>query len=98
MSLVRDELPGRGLTTVAALHDLNLAAAYCDQVLLLDAGRLVASGSPAEVLNAETISAVYRVDCDVIPHPRTGHPLIVFSETLPANAASPQKEAVTQDE
>jgi iron complex transport system ATP-binding protein len=67
------------VTSIIALHDLNLASAFCDHVLLLQDGRLVASGTPAEVLQSGIISDVYGVGCDVIPHPRTGHPVIVYS-------------------
>ena len=68
-----------GLTAIMALHDLNLAAAYCDRILLLHRGRLVAAGTPAAVLVPETIAEVYGVDCDIVAHPRGGHPVIVFS-------------------
>lgn len=74
-----------GLTAIMALHDLNLAAAYCDRILLLHGGRLVAAGTPREVLRPETIQAVYGVECDIVDHPRGGHPVIVFSPM----AASP---------
>ena len=70
-----------GLTAVMALHDLNLAAAYCDRILLLHRGRLVAAGTPTEVLIPEIIAEVYGVDCDIVAHPRGGHPVIVFSPT-----------------
>jgi iron complex transport system ATP-binding protein len=80
------QVRGLGLTSVMALHDLNLAAAYCDHILLLHRGRLVASGTPAEVLRPSTIADVYGVDCDIIAHPRGGHPVIVFS---PAGAPPP---------
>jgi iron complex transport system ATP-binding protein len=89
LDLVGSQVRRRGLTGVAALHDLNLAAAYCDYVLLLDSGVLVAAGTPDEVLRPETIAAVYGVDCDVIPHPRGGHPLIVFS---PAHGPTPEPD------
>ena len=60
------ELIGRlGTTTLAALHDLNLAARYCDRLAMLCEGRLVAAGTPAEVLTAERISAVYGVEATV---------------------------------
>ena len=68
-----------GVTAIMALHDLNLAAAYCDQILLLDGGRLVAAGTPDEVLTPEIIGAVYGVDCFILQHPRGGHPVIVYS-------------------
>ncbi|TFC47382.1 ATP-binding cassette domain-containing protein [Cryobacterium sp. TMT1-21] len=82
---------GAGLTAIMALHDLNLAAAYCDRILLLNRGRLVASGTPDEVLRPLIIAEVYGVDCDVIPHPRGGHPVIVFSPAAaPAFPSSPE--------
>jgi iron complex transport system ATP-binding protein len=48
-----------GLTLVAAMHDLTLAAQYADRVLLLDAGRVVADGAPAEVLTEEALARHY---------------------------------------
>ncbi len=48
-----------GLTLVAAMHDLTLAAQYADRVLLLDEGRVVADGAPVEVLTEEALSEHY---------------------------------------
>lgn len=53
-----------GLTVVAALHDLNAAADWADQVLVLDAGRISALGLPAEVLTPERIAAVFQVQVE----------------------------------
>ncbi|MBK6684089.1 MAG: ABC transporter ATP-binding protein [Deltaproteobacteria bacterium] len=53
-----------GLTVVAALHDLNAASDWADQVLLLDAGRISALGLPAEVLTPERITAVFQVQVE----------------------------------
>ena len=78
LSLVH-QVRGLGLTSVLALHDLNLAAAYCDRIVLLQAGQLAAFGTPAEVLRPALIRSVYGVDCDIVPHPRTGRPVIIFS-------------------
>jgi len=50
---------------VIVLHDLALAAAYCDRVVMLDAGRVVASGPPAEVFTPVNIAAVFGVRADV---------------------------------
>jgi iron complex transport system ATP-binding protein len=50
-----------GLCVVAVLHDLNLAAAACDRVVILDRGRVVAEGAPSAVLTAERVSAVWGV-------------------------------------
>ena len=68
-----------GTTTIAALHDLNLAASFCDHVLVLSNGRLAAAGSPSDVLTPELVRAVYHVDADVLSHPRTGRPVIAFA-------------------
>ncbi|MET1052405.1 MAG: ATP-binding cassette domain-containing protein [Mycetocola sp.] len=80
LSLVRAQTAA-GLTAVAALHDLNIAAAYADTVIVLSAGRVVAAGPAASVLTGELISEVYGVRADVLEHPRTGRPLIAFDTT-----------------
>jgi iron complex transport system ATP-binding protein len=56
-----------GLTLVAAMHDLTLAAQYADRMLLLDAGRVVADGLPLEVLTETTIATHYGAAVDVVP-------------------------------
>jgi iron complex transport system ATP-binding protein len=58
-----------GLAVLIALHDLNLAARYTDRLALLVAGRLLALGTPAEVLTPQTILQAYRVQVEVRPHP-----------------------------
>ncbi|KUI41255.1 histidinol phosphatase [Mycobacterium sp. IS-1590] len=54
-----------GATVVAALHDLNLAAAYCDRICILDSGGLVAIGTPAQVLTVDMLAEVYGVTARV---------------------------------
>lgn len=66
------------VTTIAALHDLNLAALYCDYLYVLKAGALVASGRPEAVLTAGLIHDVYGVRADVTIHSFTGRPHVVF--------------------
>ena len=64
---VVDELrDGEGLTVVAAAHDLTLAGRYADRLVLLDAGRVVADGSPEEVLTEATLTAHYGAGIRVI--------------------------------
>ena len=72
-------LAGDGVTVLAALHDLNLAAAYSDHLVVLQHGTVVAAGPTRLTLTPELISAIYGVHADVIPHPRTGRPTIAFS-------------------
>ncbi|MFT3872999.1 MAG: ABC transporter ATP-binding protein [Nocardioides sp.] len=63
-----------GITVVAVLHDLEFAAAYCDEVGVLDAGRLVALGPVGDILTAGLVAEVYGVDVTVETHPVTGRP------------------------
>jgi iron complex transport system ATP-binding protein len=67
------------VTTVIAIHDLNLAAMYCDVVVVLQEGRVVAAGAPSDVLTAELISEVYGVAATIARDMRRGHPVITFS-------------------
>ncbi len=71
LDLVR-ELVDDGLTAVAAIHDLNLAARYCDRLVLLQQGRVLAEGPPAEVLTPETIESAFGVKSAVYRDPITG--------------------------
>ncbi|MFB7631642.1 ABC transporter ATP-binding protein [Streptomyces sp. NPDC056149] len=66
-----------GVTAVIAVHDLNLAAAFCDRVCVLDQGRLLADGAPEAVLTEELIAEVYGVRTEVSMHPVKGKPNIV---------------------
>ncbi|WP_277053179.1 heme ABC transporter ATP-binding protein [Zestomonas thermotolerans] len=71
------DFAGRGVAVLVILHDLNLAARYCDRILLLDRGRPHALGTPEEVLRAEPLQAVFGLEVLVQTHPERGHPLIV---------------------
>jgi len=53
----------RGATIIAAIHDLNFAAAYCDSIILLNQGRVVTIGPPRQVLSAELLHQVFAIDC-----------------------------------
>ena len=64
MELLRAEADGGGLV-IAVLHDLTMAARYCDRLLLMDGGRSVAVGPPPEVLSAARLRAVYGIDARV---------------------------------
>ncbi|WP_411059180.1 heme ABC transporter ATP-binding protein [Streptomyces sp. E11-3] len=71
------ERAAAGDAVVVVLHDLGLAAAYADRVAVLHEGRVAADGAPADVLEAELLSRVYRQPLEVLPHPRTGALLVI---------------------
>jgi iron complex transport system ATP-binding protein len=74
------ELANGGLTVLAALHDLSLAAGYADHVIVLNEGRVVASGDPRATLTRELIRDVWGVEAAVLEHPVSGRPLIAYSD------------------
>lgn len=67
-----------GITTIAALHELNLAAFFCNRLYVLKAGKVVAFGTPEAVLRPDLIRDVYGVWSDVMTHPLTGKLNITF--------------------
>lgn len=69
-----------GACVVIVLHDLNLAAAYSDRVIMMADGAIVADGSPAEVFTAERVSEIYRQPVMVIKHPERGCPLVLSTD------------------
>lgn len=71
------ERAAAGDGVVVVLHDLGLAAAYADRVAVLHEGRIAVHGPPAEVFEDGLLSRVYRQPVEVLPHPRTGAPLVV---------------------
>ena len=75
MELVR----GLGLSTLTALHDLNLAATYCDRIYVLAEGRVVAAGTPDDVLQPDLVHEVFGVRAERLRHPVDGRLLLAFS-------------------
>lgn len=73
LDLVRDLADHHDVAIGVVLHDLNQAAAIADEVVLLHAGRIRATGSPAEVLSAEALTQTYGIRIEVLVDPETGH-------------------------
>ena len=82
------------MTVLAALHDLNIAAMYCDRLYVMDNGIIVASGRTEEVLSAALIRDVFGVEAEVVIHPRTGKKHIVYFSEMSLATPPRQKGAV----
>lgn len=80
MELVAEWRKEAGITVVAVLHDLNLAALYCDKLLVLRDGRAVSMGTPEEMLTSERIRSVYDVEPVIVAHPVYGAPQVLLSK------------------
>jgi len=74
-----------GVSVVVALHDLNLATSFCDEVLVIHQGRAVCLGKPAEVLTADLIREVYGVEVRIL-HPE-GDETPLFQFLRPTSSA-----------
>jgi iron complex transport system ATP-binding protein len=74
---VLELVAGLGVTVLAAMHDLSLAALFCDQAYLMADGRIVTGGPPAQVITAETVRHAYGADVLVIDHPETATPHLI---------------------
>ena len=72
-------LKNQGLTVFSSIHDLNIAACYCDKIVLMKAGKIVDIGTPWEVLVPEKIKNLFGVDSQITENEATGRPNIVFT-------------------
>jgi iron complex transport system ATP-binding protein len=70
--LIREKCETRGLGSLVITHDLNLAAAFADKLVLIGGGKIIASGSPNEVLSAENLKNVYGIDVLIDENPSNG--------------------------
>jgi ferric hydroxamate transport system ATP-binding protein len=75
LALVQRLSRERGLGVVVVLHDVNMASRFCDEILALQMGRLIARGTPDEIMTPDQLEAIYGIAMDVIPHPVTGQPV-----------------------
>jgi len=88
---------GLGTTVIAALHDLNIAAAFCDEVAVLDEGRLVAVGQPDAVLTPDLVGGVFRVTARVATEIDTGARVMAF-HPRPLRGPSPSDNPTERNE
>jgi iron complex transport system ATP-binding protein len=77
LELLADLNRSRGTTVVMVLHDLNLAVRYADHLVAMRAGRIVAAGRPADVVDAALVQEVFDLRSVVVPDPVTGDPMVV---------------------
>lgn len=79
-----------GTTIVVVLHELNLAARYADDLVIMCDGRVVAHGAPSDVLTPDVVSSAFDLEALVIPDPLTTTPLVI---PVPGGTHVPADEA-----
>ncbi|WP_321818520.1 MULTISPECIES: ATP-binding cassette domain-containing protein [unclassified Paraburkholderia] len=77
LRLLRTLTDERALTVVIVLHDVNLAARFCDEMIALHSGRLLQCGTPDEIMDARVLESIYGIPMDILPHPHNGSRLAV---------------------
>ncbi|TXI09931.1 MAG: ATP-binding cassette domain-containing protein [Rhizobium sp.] len=75
LALVQSLARERSLTVIIVLHDVNLAARYCDRIVALGNGRIVAQGDPATIMTAEQLQRIFSVGMGVFSHPQRREPI-----------------------
>ncbi|WP_372472894.1 heme ABC transporter ATP-binding protein [Capnocytophaga sp. ARDL2] len=72
------EFTRKNHTALVVLHDLNIATQFADRLILLNNGKIDSFDTAEKVLTQEKISKVYKYPCNIIHHPKTQQPIIVF--------------------
>ncbi|BFH70516.1 ABC transporter ATP-binding protein [Paenibacillus dendritiformis] len=98
MDVVRDWQRDCGLTVVSVLHDLNLAALYCDRLVVVHEGRIAADGAPEDLMSPDVIARYFETRAAIVPHPGNGRPQLLMcpahtEEEAETGIKQAQKEA-----
>lgn len=75
LALVRDLARERGMAVVVILHDINLAARYCDDIIALRDGRMVVRGPAHDLMRPDALDSIYGVRMGIFTHPVSGRPV-----------------------
>ena len=76
MEILREEAERRNVAVVAAMHDVSLAARYCDRLVVLSKGRIAAEGTASETLTPENLRSAFEVEAVIEPDLVTGRPQV----------------------
>ena len=90
MDTIRDVHRDRKGVVLIAMHDLTLAAQYCDRLVLLSGGHVFVSGRPEDVLSEKNISEVYGTEAIVMTHPETGTPVVLATSSSNSKPNGPK--------
>lgn len=79
MKIVR-RFSDQGVGVIMVAHDINLVSHYADHLLALNCGEVIAQGQPNQVITQELMKQLYQADVDIVSHPKTQKPLVMFGE------------------
>lgn len=75
LALIRELNQSLGLTVIMVLHDVNMAAKFSNHLIALHSGKVIASGSPKDLMTPETLMQIYGMELALFKHPETGQPI-----------------------
>lgn len=75
---IMDLVKNSNKTVLAVIHDINIASKYCDYLYAMKKGRIILQGRTEDVITSQNIKEIFDVECEVLPHPKTSRPLIIF--------------------
>ncbi|WP_386697111.1 ABC transporter ATP-binding protein [Lonepinella sp. MS14436] len=78
MKLIKKLSRELGLGVVIVIHDVNLAAAFCDELIALHSGKLLAQGTPEQLITPDSLQQIYGLQLNVIAHPNTQAPVVFY--------------------
>jgi iron complex transport system ATP-binding protein len=81
------------ITLLITIHDLNLAAQYCDRVLIINEGKIVADDTPELVFNKQQLSDIFKLDCIIDKNPFTQCTRVTFSGLFSGKNEQPHNES-----
>lgn len=79
LTLIRQLSRELGLGVIIVLHDINMAARYCDNLIALHSGRILAQGTPDDIMQPDTLAAIYGIAMHIVPNARNSHPIAVLA-------------------
>ncbi|MEI3776395.1 Fe3+-hydroxamate ABC transporter ATP-binding protein FhuC, partial [Pectobacterium brasiliense] len=75
LALIQRMSRERGITVIAVLHDINMAARYCDHLVALRGGKMIAQGEPVALMQGDVLENIYGIPMGTLPHPAGGAPV-----------------------
>lgn len=77
LGLVQKLSHSKGIGVVVVLHDVNMAARFCDELIALHTGRMIARGAPGDIMTPQELERIYGLPMDVMVHASTGRPVAI---------------------
>ncbi|MGL4944773.1 MAG: ABC transporter ATP-binding protein, partial [Fusobacteriaceae bacterium] len=75
---IMDIIKSQKKTVLAVIHDMNMASSYCDHIIALKDGKIVAEGSPSQIFTSENIENIFGIKSHIIKHPIKNTPFIIY--------------------